>query len=264
VYGLETSAIAALCAQCTLFDGKPFFPADVRAALTALDAPRTLVTTPVHLRALIQADIDFPPLARVVSATAPLTTDLAMRAEARWNTQVFEIYGCTEAGVVAHRRTVLAEPWQCFSGGTVHTSADAAQYRAAQLPAPVSLQDTLDCESPTRFHLQGRIGDMIKVAGKRASLQALTEQLLGVAGVRDAAMFMPQSHATEPRPAAVVAASISAAAILTALRERIDPVFLPRPLIVLDALPRSATGKLPRDVLLALYAQHQARSAGAE
>jgi acyl-coenzyme A synthetase/AMP-(fatty) acid ligase len=36
------------------------------------------------------------------------------------------------------------------------------------------------------------------------------------------------------------------------LRERIDAVFLPRPLYFVDALPRNATGKLPRAVLLQL------------
>jgi len=40
-----------------------------------------------------------------------------------------------------------------------------------------------------------------------------------------------------------------------ALRERIDPLFLPRPLLFVDALPRNGTGKLPRAALDALIAQ---------
>ena len=36
---------------------------------------------------------------------------------------------------------------------------------------------------------------------------------------------------------------------LAALRERIDPAFLPRPLCLVDELPRNATGKLPRGAL---------------
>ena len=36
-----------------------------------------------------------------------------------------------------------------------------------------------------------------------------------------------------------------------ALRADIDPVFLPRPLKLVDVLPRSETGKLPRAALLA-------------
>jgi len=38
------------------------------------------------------------------------------------------------------------------------------------------------------------------------------------------------------------------------LRQRLDPIFLPRPLIFLDSLPRNSTGKLPRSALQVLYA----------
>ena len=41
-----------------------------------------------------------------------------------------------------------------------------------------------------------------------------------------------------------------------ALRERIDAVFLPRPLLFVARLPRNSTGKLPQEALLALAAAH--------
>ena len=50
--------------------------------------------------------------------------------------------------------------------------------------------------------------------------------------------------------ALVVAPDLEEAAILAVLRESIDPVFLPRPLKRVPALPRSETGKLPRAELL--------------
>jgi acyl-coenzyme A synthetase/AMP-(fatty) acid ligase len=40
-----------------------------------------------------------------------------------------------------------------------------------------------------------------------------------------------------------------------------DPVFLPRPLVFVDALPRNATGKLPREALVRL-AQAASRTRG--
>ena len=52
--------------------------------------------------------------------------------------------------------------------------------------------------------------------------------------------------------ALVVAPGLDEAAILAALRIGIDPVFLPRPLRRVTALPRNETGKLPRAALLAL------------
>jgi len=39
------------------------------------------------------------------------------------------------------------------------------------------------------------------------------------------------------------------AALTEHLRQRIDPVFLPRPLLIVERLPRNATGKLPQQAL---------------
>ena len=54
--------------------------------------------------------------------------------------------------------------------------------------------------------------------------------------------------------ALAVAPGLDEAAILATLREAVDPVFLPRKLRLVDALPRNETGKLPRDALLRLLA----------
>jgi acyl-coenzyme A synthetase/AMP-(fatty) acid ligase len=253
MFGLEASLLSALTAHSVLYDDKPFYPADVRRALEAMTAPRVLVTTPAHLKVLADAAIELPPLDRVVSATAPLPVELARRVETGWNTQLVEIYGCTEAGVMAHRRPAQSESWRTFAGGTMTTSAGAAEYFAPQLGGVVPLQDILELRSPTEFFLRGRAADMIKVAGKRASLQELTRQILTLPGVEDAVVFLPD---TDARPAAaVVAPGLTAAAILHELRTRLDGVFVPRPLVVVDQLPRNSVGKLRREELLGLLAK---------
>ena len=255
VYGLETSLISAFAAGCAIFDGKPFFPQDVRAALAAMPEPRTLVTTPTHLRALLASGIDLPRLNRVVSATAPLGAELAQQLEQAWSTQVYEIYGCTEAGIMARRRTSAGEQWETFSGGVVVHAADGPQYRAPQLPEPVPLADLIESASDTRFALRGRAADMIKVAGKRTSLQEITRHLLAIPGVVDAAVFVPQQDA---RPVAlVVAPTLTPQQIRMQLTERIEAVFLPRPLLRVERLPRNDVGKLPREALLALWSRHR-------
>ena len=47
----------------------------------------------------------------------------------------------------------------------------------------------------------------------------------------------------------MVAPTLSIAALTEHLRQRIDPVFLPRPLMMVERLPRNATGKLPQQAL---------------
>lgn len=248
MYGLEASLLVSLTAGCCSFAGKPFFPADVRAALAAMPEPRTLVTTPAHLRVLVAAGLDLPAVQRVVSATAPLLADLAQQAEQRWHTEVFEIYGCTEAGVMAHRRTTQSQRWRTLGGGVVVSAHGATEYRAPQLPNVVPLPDVIDSHGDTEFTLLGRASDMIKVAGRRSSLQELTRKLLSVPGIEDGAVFVPDG---EERPAAVaVAPGLTAAQVLAALRQIMEPVFVPRPLLLVEKLPRNELGKLPREALL--------------
>ena len=52
--------------------------------------------------------------------------------------------------------------------------------------------------------------------------------------------------------ALVVAPGLDEAAVRAALRQAVDPVFLPRPLRLVASLPRNETGKLPRRALLDL------------
>jgi acyl-coenzyme A synthetase/AMP-(fatty) acid ligase len=54
----------------------------------------------------------------------------------------------------------------------------------------------------------------------------------------------------------VVAPGLSRERLLAALRRRVDPAFLPRPLVLLERLPRAASGKLPRAALEALARAH--------
>jgi acyl-coenzyme A synthetase/AMP-(fatty) acid ligase len=82
--------------------------------------------------------------------------------------------------------------------------------------------------------------------------------LTSIDGVVDGALFMPEelSHDHVTRlSACVVAPTLTAAQILTELRKRIDPVFLPRPLLFAESLPRNSTGKLPRQALQNLISE---------
>jgi acyl-coenzyme A synthetase/AMP-(fatty) acid ligase len=104
-----------------------------------------------------------------------------------------------------------------------------------------------------RFRLRGRNTDLLEIAGKRASLGDLTHKLLAVPGVRDGVVVQLDDTDTmgvRRIAALAVAPGMSAASVFEVLRAGIDPVFLPRPLKCVDALPRSETGKLPRAALL--------------
>ncbi len=250
MYGFESTVLLALHGGCTLCAARPFYPLDVQRALAAADAPRVLVTTPVHLRALLAENLALPPLAMIVSATAPLSADLAAAAEARFDAPVREIYGFTEAGMVAQRRTVAGEHWTPLPGVRLRAEGDAWWAEDGHVPAPAQFTDHIEVGADGRFVLRGRRSDVVNVAGKRASLAALDHQLLSIPGVEDGAFYVPAEAGPATRLGAfVVAPGLAPRDIVAALRDRIDGAFVPRPLHRVDALPRNATGKLTQAAL---------------
>lgn len=251
MYGLETSVLLPLQCRCTLSGTRPLFPADVAAALGQRAAPRVLVTTPIHLRALVTGPGTMPSTGLVISATAPLSRELAGQAETLFAGAVREIYGCTEAGSMASRRTVSDPDWQLYDGYGLETRGDEVLVRVPSLPAPIPLADVVECLGSGRFRLLGRKADLVNVGGKRASLGDLNLKLTAIPGVVDGVFLAPDDAAGENGrlQAFVVAPGVDPAFIQAQLRRAIDAVFLPRPLHLVDALPRNSSGKLTRQAL---------------
>ena len=252
MYGLETSVMLPLLAGYGLHGARPLFPADVAAALAELPSPRVLVTTPVHLRAIVEAGVRMPEIGVVLSATAPLPPELARAAEAALHAPLLEMYGSTETCVVATRRTALEATWKLHDGVVLEPRPDGVVVRAPWLEAPVALLDLVELVPPHGFVLRGRNADLLEIAGKRASLAELTRRVLAVEGVRDAVVFQPDGEGPVRRVAAlVVAPGLAPSTIVERLRASVDPAFLPRPLVVVESLPRNEVGKLPRERLVA-------------
>ncbi len=255
MYGFESSVLLALAAGAALVAERPFYPADIAQALAALPRPRALISTPIHLRAMLAAELALPPVDLILSATAPLEAALARDAEAQFDAPLIEIYGSTETGQLATRRTARERPWHPWPGLRLALEGDRVWARDGYLETPTPLGDALELLEDGTFVLHGRLADLVNIAGKRSSLGYLTHQLLTIEGVQDGAFFLPEraeASGVSRVAAAVVAPELTEAHLLAALRERLDPVFLPRPLLKVERLPRNSTGKLPQEALAAL------------
>jgi acyl-coenzyme A synthetase/AMP-(fatty) acid ligase len=259
MYGLESSVLLPLQSGHALCAERPFYPADIASVLAAAPAPRMLVSTPVHLRTLIAANVDLPSIDLMLSATAPLDESLARHVEARFAAPLLEIYGSTETGQIASRRTTQTATWQLWPEVTVTVRDGQAWVAGGHVEAATPMGDILEVTGADRFMLRGRVADRVNSAGKRSSLAYLDHQLTSIPGVLDGAFFLREgAPATEigitRLGALVVAPSLDAKAITTRLRERLDPAFLPRPLLMVPEIRRNATGKLPLHVLRSLLA----------
>jgi acyl-coenzyme A synthetase/AMP-(fatty) acid ligase len=228
--------------------------------LQSVPAPRVLFSTPVHLRALLSAEVTLPALELIVSATAMLSANTAREVERRFGAPLQEIYGSTETGQIATRRTAVEDRWRLWPQVRLTVSEQGCMAQGGHVGTPTPLSDVLERIDEEHFLLHGRNADLVNIAGKRNSIGYLNHQLNAIAGVVDGAFFVREetedSLAGSGRLAAIVVApGLDAATILQALRERIDPVFLPRPVLLVAQLPRNETGKLPQQLLRAMLEQ---------
>lgn len=255
-WGLETSILVPLFSKVAVAAETPFFPDDIASALEALPGKRVLVSSPVHLHAFLQAGAAKITIDRILSATAPMPRELAQGLEERFGSRVTEVFGCSEAGSLASRRTATQSDWEVMDAFEFDARAGKVRVRAAHLPETVVLSDRIEMLDGRRFRWLGRDQDMINIAGKRGSLAHLNVQLSKIRGVVDGVIFLPDDDARR-LAALVVAPGRETSAILSELREFIEPAFLPRPLYKVPMLPRQETGKIARKAILDLFNQQK-------
>ena len=259
MYGLETSIFYPLLGDNILFSGNTFFPEDLRLSIESAPSPCILITTPVHLKSCMKSGLEWPKLDLIISATAALDKTIALQAEESFNCPVMEIFGSTETGAIASRRTVNDTLWNLYDGIEIlpHDKQYSAKIKGPQHNDWMLLSDSVEIIDQQHFNLLGRHSDMVKIAGKRASLADLTIKLNSIQGVQDGILFQDprQESETSRLIALVVAPDLSSQHITQALYQNVDPVFLPRPVIKVEQLPRNETGKIKKQDILNIYFQ---------
>lgn len=262
-------------------------------------APSWLQLVPTMLRAVLQTANPVPPGLRFIrSVSAALPVDLKTEAEARLGVPVVEIYGMTEAaGVIAsspldrasqragsvgraagphitirdasgkalppdHDGEVVIRGTQLSPGYIAAPPDDAAAFAADGFHTG----DLGRVDDHGNLWLVGRRKDLINRGGEMIAPAEIEAALLGVPGLIDAAVFaVPHATLGEEIAAAVVAAATPAGADLAAtVRAAVRPVLgpgrLPAYIHVIDALPRTAGGKLQRRLLAERYRHTDATS----
>ncbi|HEX9390277.1 MAG TPA: AMP-binding protein [Usitatibacteraceae bacterium] len=280
MFGLEATVMLPWHTGVPVHAQRPLLSADLCTVLAQHPLPSWWMTTAVHMRAPLSAPARMPGLQGVLASTMSVPLAQAIAAEAAWQVPVMEIYGSTETGALAIRRTASDSAWlplpgvRLWSGAAQGDGLSTGSWAAgAHVEPPVQLGDVLELMSDGRFLLGGRASDLVKVGGKRASLAALNQSLAELPGVDDGVYFFP----AEAAPAAAndeangaqrpvgfyVSQTLSPQQVASVLRARIDPVFIPRPLYRVARLPRNANGKLPQAALIDLLAQCRAQGDGA-
>ncbi|OIO74022.1 MAG: hypothetical protein AUJ57_03145 [Zetaproteobacteria bacterium CG1_02_53_45] len=262
LYGLTFSVLLPWVRGIPMVNECPLHAEEVVDAIRQVNAG-TLISVPVHLRALLDQQFCCKP-AMVISSAGALDGAIAQQWHERFGRQIVEVYGSSETGVIAHRRQLSDLSWTPFSEVIVGSSeAGLLQVTSPFINASegdiYQTQDLVSIQPESGFQLHGRADAIVKIAGKRVSLLTIENTIKSCEGVMDAAVIaVPvQGYIRDMAIWAAVStgeeSSMNARSLRTQLLSMLDGIEVPRRIVVLKQLPREENGKLRREQLMALF-----------
>ena len=254
MFGLETSVMLSLVHGIPVREGRPLLPEDVRALLGE-QHDAAWFTTPLHLRAMVRAGAALQGCRIAVSSTMTLDTVLAAQSESLLGCPVLEVYGSSETGALATRRTALTRQWTPLQGVRLYPKDGQTLAEGSHFASPVTLGDRIAINAQGGFELLGRRDDIVKIAGRRTSFSALNVLLQSMPDLEDGVFFKSEGRDGEARLALIHSGPLSRTNAIAWLRDRIDPAFVPRTVIRVEKLPRNEVGKVPKAALESIYAE---------
>ncbi len=274
-YGLSSLALPALARGTVLV-----LPEETGVYDPFVTAARTgaafFPTVPAYLDALVRMS-DPPPrpesLRLVITAGAPLSATTSARFRERFGVPVHVFYGSSECGGICYdreggaaERGTVGSPVEGVrvtvdeSGVLVESPAVSSGY----FPDPGErLRDgrfrpgDLAAWKDGELALGGRADDLINIKGKKVNPREVEALLTRLPGVDEAAvlgMAGPEGTSGEILRAVVACrpGSLTAAGVVAWCRTHLSAHKVPRSVILVEALPRTARGKLDRCALMGL------------
>ena len=255
--------------------GRPFSTATHEVWETLLDEIEpggVLVTSPAHLTRMAGIEPISPARAPalVLSAGAPLPAAAAAETARILGMAPTEMFGSTETGVCATRRTVPPDQlWRPLPGVRFGvTGEDLLKIDTPAVGAGTwhETADIVDLLPDGTFRFRGRADRIVKIEGKRVSLAEVEQRLSRLRWVRQAAVTLAGDGAGRLAAAVVLAPAGQAKREALGdfrfgrfLRQELsrtqEPAGRPRLWRFVDSLPHGAMGKRRDADLAALFAK---------
>ncbi len=268
IYGLLFRVLWPLAAGRAI-QPRRFFHEDLVAALSL--APAVLVATPAHLKRL-PVQLDWAPARRnlraVFSSGGPLPADAAALAHDVLGHAPIEVFGSSETGGIAWRRSEggAPPPWQPLPG--VRWRIDDGQLAVASAHLEHAgwwrSADRAEAAAEGGFRVLGRADRIVKIEERRVSLDALERALQADPAVQDVRVLVLPGHREQlaavvvPTDPGVLRADDADRRLLTrrlaaTLAASHDAVTRPRRWRLVPALPFNTQDKVTQAALTALF-----------
>ena len=260
VLGLVGGLLYSLHAGVTLTIPARMTADGILSTVAAGSQPTTLLGVPFHIELL--ASVRNPP--KLPQLTGMTTGGELVRADVRdgfvdrYGVRLGNMYGMTEVGVIAtdlfgaHRPAVLPAPGLTVreEGGELHISMAASPYLGVQEPDRWSdgwlhTKDAGSVDPRTGLvRVLGRRDSQVSVGGLKVDLTEVEHMIAALPEVTAAVMV----HENTIEAYLVLAEGADVSAVEREITTRLAAYKRPRRLHVVEQLPRTATGKLVRDL----------------
>ena len=265
MYGLTFTVFLPWSTQSVLYLPQIHYSEE----LAALPEDRyVLISSPAFLKRL-DFKLAAPALSAIVSAGGPLAATTRQELQAWSGVTTTEIYGSTEAGVIAHRQDVSDEtPFTLFADVTLDFGSNVTLH-SGHVSTSLTLDDRIAQVGERTIKLLCRADRIVKIEENRVSLTAIENELLKLPGVTGAAACVVNRNGRDLIGALLVMNQVKAPEYLSGheyleLRRQLaavlEPHALPRILIKVPALPENAMGKRDSRAISALFATNTTRT----
>ncbi|CAH0533971.1 D-alanine--D-alanyl carrier protein ligase [Vibrio stylophorae] len=269
IYGLLFRLLWPLCTGRAFARENLVFPEQV---IAHSHHSRVLISSPALLKRLQHESAPAAnPYRAVFSSGGPLSPDGAKASLDYLQQLPHEVFGSTETGGIAHRQQFsTTTPWQLMPG----IEGKQNELGCLMILSPFvgnewyHTDDLIELSGDT-FLLKGRADRVVKIEEKRVSLSEIEQHLERNPWIDDAAVAPTQGQGNRTYLGAVVTLTAEGQHFLTGhskgklwielrqyLKKWLEPVAIPRRILIVAQLPINAQGKRQHHQIKALLEQH--------
>ena len=218
----------------------------------------TVVTTPAFLKRIDKSSLKIKSKWYLFSSTGVLDKSVNDLCKEVFNTDATEIYGSTEAGAMAFRRRSENELWTRLSVVSLKVDENGSIECCSGYTGDniwIHVGDVVNMKNENEFELLGREDSIVKIEGKRISVQQIDRQILQDKHFKDSYTIYCKSEKREYVVSFVVLNGSNnnieemKKYTIEYLKGYFETVVLPKKIYFVDSIPRSEIGKVDRKAL---------------
>ncbi|ASJ22613.1 AMP-binding protein [Brachyspira hampsonii] len=221
----------------------------------------TIVTTPAFLKRIDESSLKIKSKWYLFSSTGMLEEKVNNLCREIFSTDVTEIYGSTEAGAIGYRRRSENQLWTRLSVVKIKVDENGSIECCSGYTGDdvwIHVGDVVNMKNADEFELLGREDSIVKIEGKRISVQQIDRQILMDKHFKDSYTIYCKSDKREYIASFIVMNNKNRNLedmkkyVIDYLRGYFETIVLPKKIYFVDSIPRSEIGKIDRKALDAI------------